>query len=212
MTFSKRPEAQGLYRPEYEHDACGMGFIAHIDGLSSRDIVDDGLTILERLVHRGGTGAQEDTGDGAGILLAMPDKFLRKVCLADKIELPKLGSYAVGMLFVPRDEDKCEKLMDKTRDIISNMGFSLFHTRKIPYSYFDAGPAARDCMPAFYQLFIKGEGNFKIDGGFEHKLYVLRRMLEKKIGLTGNDDYYFSSLSSRTLVYKGMLHAWQLRK
>jgi len=212
MTLTKRPEAQGLYRPEYEHDACGMGFIAHMDGIASRDIVDDGLTILERLVHRGGTGAEEDTGDGAGILMAMPDKFLRKVLKEEDIELPEPGMYAVGMLFVPRKENLRKKLMDETKSIISKMGFELLHIRKIPYSYFDAGPAARDCMPQFYQLFITGEGNFKVDGGFEHKLYVLRRMLEQKIRSAGNDDYYFSSLSSRTLVYKGMLHAWQLRK
>ncbi len=210
--MEKWPEAQGLYRPEYEHDACGMGFIAHMDGKASRDIVDDGLTILERLVHRGGTGAEEDTGDGAGILMAMPDKFLRKELKKDDIELPELGKYAVGMLFVPRDEARREKLMEQTKAIISKMGFELLHIRDIPYSYFDAGPAARDCMPKFYQLFITGNGNFKVDGGFEHKLYVLRRMLEQKIRFAGNDDYYFSSLSSKTLVYKGMLHAWQLRK
>ena len=212
MTTTGRPEAQGLYRPEYEHDACGMGFIAHMDGIASRSIVDDGLIILERLVHRGGTGAEEDTGDGAGILMAMPDKFLRKVLKADDIELPELGKYAVGMLFAPREEKRREKLMSETKKIIADMGFDLLHIRKIPYSYFDAGPAARDCMPVFYQLFITGEGNFEVDGGFEHKLYVLRRMLEQKIRFAGNDDYYFSSLSSRTLVYKGMLHAWQLRK
>ncbi len=212
MKMTKRPQSQGLYRPEYEHDACGMGFIAHIDGISSRSIVDDGLTILERLVHRGGTGAEEDTGDGAGILMAMPDKFLRKVLKEEKIELPELGKYAVGMLFVPRDEVRRQELLEQTKFIISNMGFELLHIRKIPYSYFDAGPAARDCMPQFYQLFITGEGKFKVEGGFEHKLYVLRRMLEQKIRFAGNDDYYFSSLSSRTLVYKGMLHAWQLRK
>ncbi len=210
--MEKWPEAQGLYRPEYEHDACGMGFIAQMDGKASRDIVDDGLTILERLVHRGGTGAEEDTGDGAGILMAMPDKFLRKVLKKDDVELPELGKYAVGMLFMPRDDERREKLMEETKAIISNMGFDLLHIRNIPYSYFDAGPAARDCMPKFYQLFITGAGNFKVDGGFEHKLYVLRRMLEQKIRFAGNDDYYFSSLSSKTLVYKGMLHAWQLRK
>ena len=212
MTTTERPGEQGLYRPEYEHDACGMGFIAQMDGIASRSIVDDGLTILERLVHRGGTGAEEDTGDGAGILMAMPDKFLRKVTMAENIELPEQGKYAVGMLFAPREEARRKKLMDQTKAIISKMGFELLHVRKIPYSYFDAGPAARKCMPVFYQLFITGEGNFRVDGGFEHKLYVLRRMLEQKIRFAGNDDYYFASLSSRTLVYKGMLHAWQLRK
>ena len=208
----ERPKAQGLYRPEYEHDSCGMGFIAHLDGISSRDIVDDGLNILERLVHRGGTGAQEDTGDGAGILMAMPDKFLRLVCKQEGVDLPEAGEYAVGMLFAPRDVDECEKLMQISKDTIKDKGFNLLHIRKIPYSYFDAGPAARDCMPTFYQLFISGEGNFRINGGFEHKLYVLRRLLEQKIDFAGYKNYYFASLSSKTIVYKGMLHAWQLRK
>ncbi len=212
MTTTEKPGQQGLYRPEYEHDACGMGFIAHMDGIASRSIVDDGLTILERLVHRGGTGAEEDTGDGAGMLMAMPDKFLRKVLKSEGVELPEQGNYAVGMLFAPRDEVRREKLMEETKSIVAKMGFELLHIRRVPYNFFDAGPAARDCMPAFYQLFITGEGNFKVDGGFEHKLYVLRRMLEQKIRFAGNDDYYFTSLSSRTLVYKGMLHAWQLRK
>lgn len=212
MTFTNRPKAQGLYRPEYEHDACGMGFIAHLDGIASRDIVDDGLTILERLIHRGGTGAHEDTGDGAGILMAMPDEFLRIECNKEGIELPPRGEYGVGMLFLPNDEYKQSELMEKTKSIIHSMGFNLLHIRKVPFSYFDAGSTAREYMPAFYQLFITGEGNFRVDASFEHKLYVLRRNLEQKIRNVGNDDYYFSSLSSKTLVYKGMLHAWQLRK
>jgi len=212
-TFNERPKSCGLYDANYEHDACGMGFISHLDGIPSRSIVDDGLVILERLVHRGGTGAEEDTGDGAGILMAMPDKFLRSMCNDDySITLPPVGEYAVAMAFLPRDEKRCASLLEETEQIIKAMGFKLLLSRKIPYSYFDAGPAARDCMPNFYQLFVTGDGIFDVDGDFEHKIYVLRRTLEQKIRVAGNDDYYFSSFSSKTLVYKGMLHAWQIRK
>ncbi len=212
IPFNQRPESNGLYDKDYEHDACGMGFIAHMDGKPSRAIVDDGLIILERLVHRGGTGAEEDTGDGAGILMAMPDSFLRAICKKKQILLCLLGEYAVANMFLPRDEVRSEKLLAETKKIVEEMGFNLLYVRKMPYSYFDAGPAARDCMPNFIQLFITGKGNFEVAGGFEHKIYVLRRNLEQKIRFAGNDDYYFSSLSSRTLVYKGMLHAWQIRK
>ncbi|MEX1376891.1 MAG: glutamate synthase large subunit [Eubacteriales bacterium] len=212
-SFNQRPKSSGLYDANYEHDACGMGFISHLDGKPSRSIVDDGLIILERLVHRGGTGAEEDTGDGAGILLAMPDKFLRAICQEESgVELPPKGEYAVAMAFLPRDEKKCIALLEETEQIVKAMGFKMLLARKVPYSFFDAGPAARDCMPNFYQLFITGNGNFQIDGDFEHKIYVLRRTLEQKIRFAGNDDYYFSSFSSKTLVYKGMLHAWQIRK
>ena len=212
-SFNERPKSCGLYDANYEHDACGMGFISHMDGIPSRSIVDDGLMILERLVHRGGTGAEEDTGDGAGILMAMPDKFLRAVCREENnINLPPAGEYAVAMAFLPRDEKKCVSLLEETEQIIKAMGFKLLLSRKIPFSYFDAGPAARSCMPSFYQLFITGDGIFDVDGNFEHKIYVLRRTLEQKIRVAGNYDYYFSSFSSKTLVYKGMLHAWQIRK
>ena len=212
-TFNQRPKSKGLYDANYEHDACGMGFISHLDGKPSRSIVDDGLIILERLVHRGGTGAEEDTGDGAGILMAMPDKFLRAICMEESnVELPSLGEYAVAMAFLPRDDKRCAALLEETEQIVKAMGFKLLLCRKVPYSYFDAGPAARDCMPNFYQLFISGDGIFDVDGDFEHKIYVLRRTLEQKIRFAGNDDYYFSSFSSKTLVYKGMLHAWQIRK
>jgi len=212
-TFNQRPKSKGLYDANYEHDACGMGFISHLDGKPSRSIVDDGLIILERLVHRGGTGAEEDTGDGAGILMAMPDKFLRAICMEESnVELPSLGEYAVAMAFLPRDDKRCAALLEETEQIVKAMGFKLLLCRKVPYSYFDAGPAARDCMPNFYQLFISGDGIFDVDGDLEHKIYVLRRTLEQKIRFAGNDDYYFSSFSSKTLVYKGMLHAWQIRK
>ena len=117
--FNERPKSSGLYDANYEHDACGMGFISHLDGKPSRSIVDDGLTILERLVHRGGTGAEEDTGDGAGILMAMPDQFLRAVCKEEhSVELPALGEYAVAMAFLPRDEIRCSALLEKTEQII----------------------------------------------------------------------------------------------
>jgi len=210
MQSNSRPQAQGLYRPEFEHDNCGMGFIAHMDGIPSRGIVEDAITILERLVHRSGTGAEEETGDGAGILMGMPDRFLRAKCAEAGVELPPPGQYAVAMLFLPRGSGR-EELMEKTRSVISEAGFSLLHVRPVPYSLFEAGPAARKCAPEFLQLFIAGQGRIGVEGGFELKLYVLRRMLEQKIR-RDNPDYYIASLSSGTLVYKGMLHAYQLKK
>ena len=203
--YHQRPAGTGLYDPRYEHDACGMGFIANIDGISHRGIVDDALTIVERLIHRGGTGADVDTGDGAGILMAMPHKFFVKACNKEGIRLPGENEYAVAQLFLPRDISAAERALDSCRQIIKQRGFILLLERKVPYNYHECGPGAQSCMPRFVQFIVTGRFD-----DLEKNAYILRRALEA--GLKSEPKFYIASLSTKTIVYKGMLHAWQLRK
>ena len=203
--YHQQPAKTGLYDPRNEHDACGMGFIANIDGISHREIVDEALTIVERLIHRGGTGAEADTGDGAGILMAMPHTFFSKVCTNEGVDLPDVNEYAVAQLFLPRDLDTAERVLDKCREITKQRGFQLLLERKVPYNYHECGPGAQKCMPRFTQLIVSG--SFE---DLEKNAYILRRALET--GLKNEPEFYIASLSTKTIVYKGMLHAWQLRK
>ena len=203
--YHQQPAPTGLYDPKYEHDACGMGFIANIDGNACRDIVDEALTIVERLIHRGGTGAEVDTGDGAGILMAMPHKFFDKICKKEGVALPGQNEYAVAQLFLPRDLEAAERVLEQCREIIARRGFKLLLERRVPYNYHECGPGAQACMPRFKQLIITGDIT-----DLEKNAYILRRALES--ALRSDPEFYIASLSTKTIVYKGMLHAWQLRK
>jgi glutamate synthase (ferredoxin) len=182
-----------------------MGFIANIDGQARRDIVDEALTIVERLIHRGGTGADVDTGDGAGILMAMPHKFFVKESLKEGVARPGRNAYAVAQIFLPRDMEAAQRALDTCRQIISQRGFQLLLERKVPYNYHECGPGAQRCMPRFIQLIVTGDFD-----DLERHAYILRRALE--VGMKHEPEFYIASLSTKTIVYKGMLHAWQLRK
>ena len=192
---------QGLYDPAFEHDACGVGFIAKIDGERSHSIVSDGVQILCNLEHRGAVGGDMKTGDGAGMLLQMPHKFFKKVT---DFELPDEGSYGAGMLFLPIDEKRANEAVELTNKILKNEGVTLLGWRDVPVNPDCLGEQALSVMPSFKQLFVKID-NLK-GSALERKLYVIRKVLENSAVKEGfpQEEYYFPSFSSRTFIYKGM--------
>ncbi len=205
MEYNGLPEKQGLYDPKFEHDACGIGFIANIKGKTSHAIINQAIQILRNLAHRGGVGSEPDTGDGAGILIQMPHAFMKKVCGNEGIKLPKKGDYGVGMLFLSPDEDTREESLKSLSNIIEREGQTLLGIREVPVYEVCIGNSAREAMPHIVQVFI-GKGSKMSADDFERRLYVIGKLAEKEIRKTGNDNYfYFASLSARTLVYKGML-------
>lgn len=204
----KKAKQTTLWDPSFETDACGMGFVAQIDGIASHQLVDYALTMLERMNHRGGTGAEPDTGDGAGMLLAMPDEFFRLKAKEEEIDLPPLGDYAVAQLFLPQDKIAKTILEDSLISEIKRLGFHVLLSRDVPFNYDNCGPAAQEIMPSFVQLFIEKPTETNSERAFEDSLFRLRRKLEKTFAA---DELFICSLSSKTIVYKGMLHAFQVR-
>ena len=209
------PVQQGLYDPRQERDACGVGFVAHIKGKKSHDMVSQGLQILENLTHRGATGADPLAGDGAGILLQIPDAFFRKQCAVLGWLLPEEGRYGVGMLFLPKDaadRAACEKII---ADKIVAEGQHLLGWRDVPVDGSILGMGVKLVEPAVRQVFIGCGENCADTDAFERKLFVIRKTAEHAVnnllGLLGN-GFYISSLSARTIVYKGMLLADQVGK
>lgn len=200
------PKKQGLYDPQFEHDACGIGCIANIKGKKSHSIVNQGIEILKNLAHRGGVGSEPDTGDGAGILIQMPHKFMRKVCENENIELPGKGDYGVGMLFLSPDKDTREESLTILKSIIESEGQTVLGVRNVPVYDVCIGNTAREAQPYIVQVFV-GKADKDMDNDdFERRLYVISKLAEKKIRKSGKDNYfYFASFSSRTIVYKGML-------
>lgn len=192
---------QGLYDPAFEHDACGVGFIAKIDGEKSHDIVKDGVQILCNLEHRGAVGGDNKTGDGAGMLLQMPHKFFKKVV---SFKLPDEGEYGAGMLFLPQDSKKAKEAVKFTEKILKRENVKLLGWRDVPVEPSCLGEQALSVMPSFKQLFVSVK-NLKGEE-LERKLYVIRKVLENEAKAEGYDqaEYYFPSFSSRTFVYKGM--------
>ncbi len=193
----------GLYDPNYEHDACGLGFVARIDGRRTRETVEEGLEVLLNLEHRGTTGRDPETGDGAGILTQIPDGFFRRECEGFGIELPPAGSYGVGMLFEFDEELDCE---GRLREICAEEGLDLLGFREVPVAPEAVGRVARSVMPRIRQFFIGRRGG---DGAaFERKLYVIRRRLHK--AFQDSHGCYVVSLSAKTVIYKGLLKGQQL--
>ena len=208
------PLRQGLYDPRNEHDACGMGFVVSIGGEKSHDILEDALTVLENLSHRGAHGADEHTGDGAGVLTQIPHAFFKRDCLTLGISLPEAGHYGVGMIFAHRYEDFRKKQMAAFEDIVLKEGQTILGWREVPIDFTTIGESAKAALPRFIQVFI-GK-SYDIDCGmpFERKLFLIRKLAEKTIPQLSEDNggiFYISSLSSKTIVYKGMLTASQLR-
>ena len=209
------PKKQGLYDPANEHDACGVGFVAHIKNQKSHDIVEKGLEILLRLTHRGAAGADPREGDGAGILIQIPDEFFQAVTPDLDIELPGAGEYAVGMVFMPQDEEKrkaSEAIVEKT---IVDEGQAFLGWRDVPVDSVraDLPESVLVCEPVIRQVFIGMGANCADQDTFERKLYVLRRTAKNAVDALGFDDpadFYFVSMSSRTIVYKGMFHSHQV--
>jgi glutamate synthase (ferredoxin) len=207
------PEKQGLYDPRFEHDSCGVGFVVNVKGRKSHAVVRQALTVLMNLQHRGACGCEANTGDGAGILLQTPHEFLKKVCAQQKIALPDYGEYGVGMVYLPPSKSeryKCEKLFE---EIIENEGHHLLGWRTVPTSDAMLGQTARASEPIVRQVFLGRDPKIKDDMAFERKLYVVRKLAEKGIryaGISGGNRFYISSLSYKTIVYKGMLMPEQI--
>ena len=199
-----------LYDPAYEHDACGVGFVAHIKGKRSHDILRMGLRLLENLVHRGACGCDPETGDGAGILIQVPDAFLRAQV---SFPLPPKGEYGIGMVFLPRGDDhrrQCERAIEQAT---RREGQTFLGWRSVPTDSRAIGAQARETEPLIRQCFI-ARGRTTAPGDFERKLYVLRKVIESAIagatGVPNPKDFYIASLSSRTLIYKGLLLPHQM--
>ncbi len=207
------PAAQGLYDPAHEHDACGVGFVADIKGRKSHAIVRQGLLVLINLLHRGACGCEPNTGDGAGILLQMPDTFLRRECARLDIPLPPPGDYGCGLVFLPRDPAQREKVQVLLHTLVEEEGQRLLGWRDVPTDDRLLGATARSVEPVIKQVFV-GRGRGTADrGAFERKLYVIRKLFEKSVAaldIPENKFAYLPSFSSRTLVYKGMLSADQI--
>ncbi|NLI20200.1 MAG: glutamate synthase large subunit [Clostridiales bacterium] len=207
------PRQQGLYSPRFEHDACGIGMLANIKGVRSHAVLRDAMEALNHLSHRGGTGAEPDTGDGAGILTQLPDAFFRKVCPLEGMVLPAPGSYGVGMLFLSRDEARCEKIEKTFESIVAEFGQSFLGWRTVPVNASTLGQTALACMPLIRQAFIQKSADLSDDDAFERRLYLIRKVAEHRLRYApGADsgDFYAASLSCRTIVYKGMLQARQV--
>jgi glutamate synthase (ferredoxin) len=219
-----------LYDPRYEHDACGVGFVVDIKGRRSHSVIEKGLQVLVNLLHRGACGCEANTGDGAGILIQMPDKFLRRAASGLGIALPPSGHYGTGLVFLPRvatEREQCRQLVER---IVGEEGQHVLGWRLVPTADAGIGASALATKPVIEQVFI-GSG-FEVPGSgfeaqksghanqepggvtpFERKLYVIRKRIEHEadgLGLAERHAFYFPSLSSRTLIYKGMLIADQI--
>ncbi|MFB7552691.1 glutamate synthase large subunit [Streptomyces sp. NPDC056154] len=192
-----RPARQGLYDPRNEHDACGVGFVATLTGVASHELVEQALTVLRNLEHRGATGSEPDSGDGAGILLQVPDAFLRDEVAFD---LPEAGAYGVGIAFLPADDST--EAVRKLEKISAEEGLRVLGWRQVPVTPDILGKGARATMPEFRQLFVTDGESTGI--ALDRKAFVLRKRAEREAGV------YFPSLSARTIVYKGMLTTGQL--
>ncbi len=200
------PPKQGLYDPRFEHDACGMGFVVNMKGNRSHDIVGEALMVLEKLTHRGASGAEENTGDGAGILIQIPHAFFKKESKELGFELPEAGEYGVGMIFAPADDDERKKCEKQLESIAKEEGQTVLGWRTVPINSTSLGETALACMPVFRQVFIKRNPALKDGMDFERKLYVIRKRAENAF----KNCFYMASLSHRTIVYKGMLTPDQL--
>ncbi|MDJ0305562.1 glutamate synthase large subunit [Dehalobacter sp.] len=214
MKYNQLPKKQGLYDPAFEHDACGMGFVVNIKGEKSHDIVEEALTVLENLNHRGASGADENTGDGAGILVQIPHDFFKRECDVLGFNLPEKGKYGVGMIFAHKYEDFRITQMDSFEKIVREEGQKILGWREVPIDKSTVGHSAKAVMPRFIQVFIGRSSDLTDDMDFERKLYVIRKRAEKLIIPMCEDkggSFYVASLSSKTIVYKGMLTAEQLR-
>jgi glutamate synthase (ferredoxin) len=202
---------QGLYDPQFEHDACGVGFIVHMKGQTSHDIVEQGLTILTNLEHRGACGCEPNTGDGAGILLQVPHQFLQKVTAAEGFSLPKAGAYGVGMIYSSPDATARQQGRQVFEQVVVEEGLKVLGWRDVPTDHSTLGETAKASEPFVQQVFIQRGTAIADDLTFERKLYIIRKRSHNAIRATNIDPYWYpASLSCRTIVYKGMLTTAQV--
>jgi len=210
------PAAQGLYNPRNEHDACGVGFIAHMKGEKSHQIVSDGLAMLENLTHRGAVGADPLMGDGAGLLVQIPDALFREDMAAQGVTLPEVGNYAVGYVFMPQDEALRAHIEAIIADVVEAEGQVLLGFRDVPVdnSSLSKAPDIAATEPCHRQVFIGRNPELVSVQEFERRLFILRKVISNRIYAETNgvdNGFYFVSLSSRTIVYKGMFLAFQVK-
>ena len=213
--FASGVTAQGLYDPRNEHDACGVGFIAQMKNVKSHKIVEDGLFILENLTHRGAVGADPLMGDGAGVLVQVPDRFFREEMAAQGIELPASGQYGVGHIFMPQDAEARAHIEDIIRESVQSEGLPLIGFRDVPVdnSSLSKAPHIAASEPFHRQVFVGRSPEIESDEVYERRLYILRKVISGRIHAeTGGSDKgaYIVSMSSRTIVYKGMFLAYQV--
>ena len=210
------PRKHGLYDPSNEKDACGVGFVAHIKGHRSHQIILDADTVLQNMDHRGACGCEANTGDGAGILTALPHEFLRKVAKQDlDAELPEPGRFAAGVVFLPQDETQRAQCKQRVESIIAEQKQVLVGWRAVPTDpdKADVGPTARQSEPVSEQLFVAAADGLDADA-FERQLYVIRKRSSSTIradeSLSQAKMFYINSLSTKVMIYKGMLMSWQV--
>ncbi len=208
------PPKQGLYDPQFEHEACGVGFVVNIKGAKSHRIIRQALQVLLNLDHRGACGCEANTGDGAGILIQTPHEFLKLVSKEARVTLPAPGQYGVGMVFLPNDPAQratCEMIF---AEVAAEAGQPVLGWRTIPTSNTSLGATARASEPCMRQVFLGRNPKLTDDLAFERKLYVIRKRAENAIRYSGNvaggEFFYVASLSFKTVVYKGMLTTAQL--
>lgn len=212
--MQKTKKNKGLYTPELEHDACGIGFIANINGTKTHSVLGDALSMLENMEHRGGKGCNVKTGDGAGILIQLPHDFFKEESARLGFKIPGAGQYGVGMVFFPRDKkvsNACREVLNKH---IMALGFELLGFRSVPVDHTVPGPDAAEVEPVIEQVFVRLKGEHTQDQ-LERKLFVLRNSTSHKIGREvkgSNTEFYITSFSSKTIVYKGQLRTEQLRQ
>lgn len=207
------PDAQGLYDPRNEKDSCGVGFIADMKGRKSHKIVQDGIQILLNLEHRGAVGADPRAGDGAGMLVQLPDAFFRKEATRLGFDLPEPGRYAVGYIFFPRDPEGQTIVREAIEKVIADEGQVLLGWRDVPTDNASLGESVKPTEPLHKQIFVARGTDIESEDDFERRLFVLRKVISNLV-YDLNDPrtrgYYPVSLSCRTIVYKGMFLADQL--
>ena len=207
------PPKQGLYDPWFEHDACGVGFVVDIKGRRSHQILQQALQVLRNLDHRGASGSEPNTGDGAGVLIQMPHAFFKDVCKKARIVLPEADEYGSGLVFLPRNITKRRRLEERFEQIIQSEGQTVLGWRTVPTNNAALGETARSCEPAIRQVFIGRNPVLTDPMAFERKLYVIRKRAHNEIRIStmdGAEFWYLCSLSYKTFVYKGMLLTTQL--
>ena len=192
---------EGLYDPTHEHDACGVGMIVNLNGSKSHELVDSSLRVLENMKHRGAEGADNKTGDGAGIMVQIPHEFI----LLQGIPVPEKGKYGTGLIFLPKDPKEQEHILSIVIEEVEREGLTLMHLRAVPVNTDVLGQSARETEPDIKQVFITGAGHTE---NLERTLYIIRKKIEQRVH---HKDFYIVSLSSRTIIYKGMLSSTQVR-
>ena len=214
MSQEGLPVKQGLYDPEFEHDSCGVGFVVNLNGVKSHLIINQGLEVLSNLAHRGACGCDPETGDGAGILVQIPDEFFRKQCGDVGFKLPSSGEYGVGMVFLPQDAKNRKSLENLLEKVVIKEGLSFLGWRTVPVNNKAIGRLAQESEPIIRQLFVGiGSSACRNNKDLDRKLYVIRKLAESESEnqkLSGIQNFYIASFSTGTVVYKGLLTAEQI--